>query len=49
MTDLSNKVAVITGAGQGVGKGIALALAKAGAYVSISGRTLIMLGTETVI
>ena len=40
MTDLSNKVAVITGAGQGVGKGIALALAKAGAYVSISGRTL---------
>jgi NAD(P)-dependent dehydrogenase (short-subunit alcohol dehydrogenase family) len=30
MTDLSGKVALVTGAGQGVGQGIALALAAAG-------------------
>jgi len=40
MTDLSGKVALITGAGQGVGQGIALALAAAGAKVSVTGRTL---------
>ena len=39
MTDLSGKIALITGAGQGVGQGIALAMAKAGAAVAISGRT----------
>jgi NAD(P)-dependent dehydrogenase (short-subunit alcohol dehydrogenase family) len=39
MTDLSGKVALITGAGQGVGQGIALAMAKAGAAVAITGRT----------
>lgn len=40
MPQLSNKVAVITGAGQGVGKGIALALASEGAAVVLAGRTL---------
>lgn len=39
MTNLSGKVALITGAGQGVGQGIALAMAKAGAAVAITGRT----------
>ena len=37
---LSDKVALITGAGQGVGQGIALALADAGARVAVAGRTL---------
>lgn len=40
MTDLSGKVALITGAGQGVGQGIALALAAAGARIVLAGRTL---------
>lgn len=40
MTDLSGKVALITGAGQGVGQGIALAMAAAGAKVAVTGRTL---------
>lgn len=40
MTDLTGKVALITGAGQGVGEGIALALAAAGATVVVAGRTL---------
>ncbi|HPB22818.1 MAG TPA: SDR family NAD(P)-dependent oxidoreductase, partial [Novosphingobium sp.] len=40
MTDLSGKVALVTGAGQGVGQGIALALAAAGARVAVTGRTL---------
>ncbi|MXO74306.1 SDR family oxidoreductase [Altererythrobacter aerius] len=39
MTDLRDKVALVTGAGQGVGQGIALALANAGAAVAVSGRT----------
>jgi NAD(P)-dependent dehydrogenase (short-subunit alcohol dehydrogenase family) len=39
MTNLSGKVALITGAGQGVGQGIAIAMAKAGASIAISGRT----------
>jgi NAD(P)-dependent dehydrogenase (short-subunit alcohol dehydrogenase family) len=40
MSDLSGKVALITGAGQGVGQGIALALAAAGTKVAVTGRTL---------
>ena len=40
MTDLTGKVALITGAGQGVGQGIALASAAAGAAVALAGRTL---------
>lgn len=40
MTDLTGKVALITGAGQGVGQGIALAIAAAGAAVALAGRTL---------
>ena len=40
MTDLSGKVALVTGAGQGVGQGIALALAAAGVRVAVTGRTL---------
>lgn len=40
MTDLSGKVALITGAGQGVGQGIALAMAAAGAKIAVTGRTL---------
>lgn len=39
MPDLSNKVALVTGAGQGVGLGIALALSAAGARVVLAGRT----------
>jgi len=40
MTDLSGKIALITGAGQGVGQGIALAMAASGATVIVTGRTL---------
>ena len=40
MSDLSGKVALITGAGQGVGLGIAHALSAAGASVVLAGRTL---------
>lgn len=40
MTDLSGKIALITGAGQGVGQGIALAIAASGATVIVTGRTL---------
>lgn len=39
-TDLSGKVALVTGAGQGVGQGIAAALAAAGASVVLASRTL---------
>lgn len=39
MSDLSGKVAIVTGAGQGVGQGIALALASAGVSVALFGRT----------
>ena len=39
MSDLTGKVALVTGGGQGVGQGIALALAQAGAAVAIAGRT----------
>lgn len=38
MSRLSNKVAIITGAGQGVGRGIAHAMAKEGADVLVAGR-----------
>lgn len=40
MTDLTGKVAIITGAGQGIGQGVALAMADAGAAVVVTGRTL---------
>jgi NAD(P)-dependent dehydrogenase (short-subunit alcohol dehydrogenase family) len=40
MNQLSNKVALITGAGQGIGQGIAYAMAAAGALVVVTGRTL---------
>lgn len=40
MTHLTDKVALITGAGQGVGQGIALALSAVGAKVALAGRTL---------
>lgn len=38
MTRLTDKVAIITGAGQGVGRGIALAMAKEGAHIVVAGR-----------
>ncbi len=37
---LTDKVALITGAGQGVGQGIALALATHGTHIVVTGRTL---------
>jgi NAD(P)-dependent dehydrogenase (short-subunit alcohol dehydrogenase family) len=40
VSELKDKVAVITGAGQGVGQGIAQALAAQGAAVVLAGRTL---------
>lgn len=40
MTDLTGKVALVTGAGQGIGQGVSLALASAGAAVAVTGRTL---------
>jgi NAD(P)-dependent dehydrogenase (short-subunit alcohol dehydrogenase family) len=40
VSNLADKVAVITGAGQGVGQGIALALATEGVSVVVAGRTL---------
>ena len=39
MGKLSDKVAIVTGAGQGVGQGIAFALAQEGAAVVVTGRT----------
>lgn len=38
MGRLTNKIAIITGAGQGVGRGIALAMAKEGAHIVVAGR-----------
>src|SRR3546814_18561198 len=37
--DLSNRVAIVTGANTGIGQGIALALAEAGADIACVGRT----------
>ncbi len=36
MTDLTGKIAVVTGAGRGIGQSIALALAKAGANIAVA-------------
>ena len=38
--DLSEHVALVTGASRGIGKGIALQLGQAGATVYVSGRTV---------
>ena len=40
MTNLKNKVALVTGATRGIGKGIAIALGEASATVYITGRSL---------
>ncbi|MCA9248696.1 MAG: SDR family oxidoreductase [Planctomycetales bacterium] len=39
MTQLTNKSALVTGAGRGIGRGIAVALARAGADICICSRT----------
>ncbi len=38
--DLSDRIAVVTGAGRGIGKSIALGLAEAGAHVVVAARTV---------
>jgi NAD(P)-dependent dehydrogenase (short-subunit alcohol dehydrogenase family) len=40
MTDLTGKVALVTGGSRGVGKGVALGLGEAGATVYLTGRTI---------
>lgn len=45
MGHLTDKVALITGAGQGVGQGITLAMAAEGAKIAVTGRTLEKLET----
>jgi dehydrogenase/reductase SDR family protein 1 len=40
MPNLSERIAVVTGASRGVGKGVALGLAEAGAVVYVTGRTI---------
>ena len=37
--NLTNRVAIVTGAGKGIGAGCALALAEAGAHVALAART----------
>jgi len=39
MSELDNKIALVTGASRGIGRGIAIALAKSGATIYITGRT----------
>jgi NAD(P)-dependent dehydrogenase (short-subunit alcohol dehydrogenase family) len=39
MSDLENKIALVTGAGRGIGKAISIALARAGCRVILSSRT----------
>jgi len=39
MTDLHNKVAVVTGAGRGIGRAIAVELAQAGAQIALAARS----------
>ena len=36
MTQLTGRVAIVTGGGQGIGQGVALSLARAGAHVVIN-------------
>ena len=40
MFDLSNKVAIVTGASKGIGKSIAFKLANAGAHVVCAARSI---------
>jgi NAD(P)-dependent dehydrogenase (short-subunit alcohol dehydrogenase family) len=49
MGDLSNQVAVVTGASRGVGRGVALGLAHAGAKVFATGRSIEPMESETTI
>src|SRR5437868_6254080 len=39
MTDVVDRIAIVTGASRGIGKGIALALGEAGATVYVTGRS----------
>jgi dehydrogenase/reductase SDR family protein 1 len=49
MTDLSDQVALVTGASRGVGRGVALGLAHAGATVFASGRTIAAADLDAVV